>query len=265
MYNLEQLLNRFDEITFSLSKEHIFEFDKIDNGPIHNVIKKIERHCYGARLFENSKEIIVEMFYVNNDKELQGDLIRLNIEDENYFHLLMRFTEMLSQKYRDVNAISAFNTFQNKLRTFLEKLNFFTITTLELKAHKVESGVIISNAPRGTKKIILINHADFYRLFFNNNYKNQEVENSNYVYLMVNSDSGYIKIGNSKYPRYRERTLHSQEPKISIIAKWCCDKTVEKQLHEKFKHKRVRGEWFNLQLVDLKQIQEFMIIYNCCE
>ena len=53
------------------------------------------------------------MFYVNNEFGLAGELIRLNIEDSNYFELLLRFTSDLSQKYRDVDAIAAFNTFQN--------------------------------------------------------------------------------------------------------------------------------------------------------
>jgi Meiotically up-regulated gene 113 len=262
MDNLEELIHRFDKITFSLSREDIFEFDKHDNGPINNVIKKIERHCYGVQLFENDDKITVEMFYVNNDRELIGDIIRLDLDDKNYFHLLMRFTAILAEKYNGVNAILAFNTYQNKLRGFLEKLDFFTTTSLELEPYKGKNAMMISTAPRGIKNIILIDPADFYRTFFNNNYKNENMENLDYVYLMVNNDTGYIKIGTSRNPRHREKTLHSQEPKIFIIAKWRCEKKVEKELHEKFKAKRIRGEWFNLQLIDLKRIQEFMATYN---
>ncbi len=262
MGQLEELIHRFDEITFSLSREDIFDFDKHDNGPLNNVITRIEKHCYGVRLFENDNEIIVEMFYINNEKELTGDIIVLNLNEKNYFHLLMRFTATLAEKYDGVNAISAFNTFQSKLRGFLEKLGFFTTTSLELKPYKGKNGMMITTAPRGIKNIILIDPADFYRDFFNNNYKIDTIENSDYVYLIVNNDSGYIKIGTSKNPKYREKTLHSQEPKIYIVAKWRCNKKVEKELHYKFKEKRIRGEWFNLQLIDLKKIEEFMAVYN---
>ncbi|WP_164905429.1 GIY-YIG nuclease family protein [Flavobacterium sufflavum] len=258
MDKLEELIIRFDEITYSLSKEDILELDKDDNGPLHNVITRINKYCYGVRLFDDKKGIIVEMFYVSNDKNLEGNIIQLQLDEKNYFHLLMRFTALLADKYKEVNEIIAFNTFQVKLRGLLEKLGFFTTTSLELKPFEGKNAVMFSPSERGIKNVILIDPTDFYRNFFNNIYSIEIIDKCEYVYLMVNNGTGYIKIGTSKNPRHRERTLHSQEPTIFVIALWCCDKKIEKELHEKFKEKRIRGEWFDLKLRDLKYIEEFM-------
>lgn len=259
MEELTELINRFDEITYSLSKEDILEFDKEDNGPLHNVITKINKYCYGVRLFDDEKGVMIEMFYVVNDNGLEGDIIQLQLDEKKYFHLLMRFTNMLADKYKDVNEIIAFNTFQVKLRGLLEKVGFFTTTSLELKLFKNKDALMISSSKRGIKNVILIDPTDFYRNFFNNIYSLEIIDRAEYVYLMVNNGTGYIKIGTSKNPRHRERTLHSQEPTIFVIALWCCDKKIEKELHEKFKSKRIRGEWFDLNLRDLKNIEEYMI------
>jgi hypothetical protein len=261
MEDFQEFEKRFDEITFSLSESDVLYFDKFDNGPLHNVINRIELHCYGVSLLDEEK-LIVEMFYANGNRELKGELIKLTLDEKYYVPLLLRFTVFLAEKYNDVDSISAFNNFQLKVRSFLEKIGFFTTTSLELKPYKGKSGVMMSNARRGIKHIVLIEHTEFYRDLFKNNYKIEKIKNKEYVYLMVNNDSGYIKIGTSINPRYRERTLHSQEPKIFIIAQWQCNKQIEKELHEKFKEKRVRGEWFNLKFKDLKYIEEYMSNYN---
>jgi len=258
MDKLEELISRFDEITYSLSEEDIFELDKNDNGPLHNVIARINKYCYGVRLFEEEKGIVLEMFYVTHNNNLEGYIIQLPLDEKKYFHLLLRFTGMLADKYKEVNEIIAFNTFQVKVRGFLEKLGFFTTTSQELKPFNGKNAVMISTAEQGIKNIILIDPTNFYRNFFNNIYSQEISEKSEFVYLMVNNGTGYIKIGRSKNPRYRERTLYSQEPVIFIIALWRCEKKIEKDLHEKFKEKRIRGEWFDLKLRDLKDLEIYM-------
>jgi len=85
-------------------------------------------------------------------------------------------------------------------------------------------------------------------------------EGSCYVYLMIDRINGYHKIGISNQPQYREKTLQSEKPTIELI----CQKlfpsrkiaeSIEKALHEGFKEKRIRGEWFDLsndEINDLK-------------
>lgn len=261
MSTIEQLLTKFKNSIFSLSQEDILDFNEQDNGPLNNVIARISKHCYGVKLYEEDRKLSVEMFYVNGNQELKGDLIQLDFDDKDYFQLLFRFTNLLADEYEGVEAISAFNTFQTQLRGFVEKLGYFTTTSLELKPYMGKGAVMMSSNKKGIKNIILIDRIDFYRKFFNGTHNFKHKNDSEYVYLMVNNSSGYIKIGTSKNPKYRERTLHSQEPDIAIIALWCCDKKIEKELHETFRNKRVRGEWFNLNLHDLKQIENFMEPY----
>jgi len=76
-----------------------------------------------------------------------------------------------------------------------------------------------------------------------------------YVYLMEDTANGRYKIGMSKKPEYRERTLQSEKPEITLI----CSKMyssrdearkIEKELHQRFKNNRIRGEWFNLSYLD---------------
>lgn len=81
-----------------------------------------------------------------------------------------------------------------------------------------------------------------------------------YVYLMHDLSNGYHKIGISKDPQYRERTLQSEKPTIEKV----CAKefptrqiaeAIEAALHKSYASKRLRGEWFNLDLEDVANIK----------
>lgn len=259
MTDLQLIHKKFDKCCFTLSSEDIFKLDKSDNGPINNVISGINKHCYGARLYDDEYGLTVEMFYINNQNTLKGDIIRIDLSDENYFELLFRFCNLLTNDYK-VDTIDAFNTFQIKLRGFLEKLGFYTTTSEELKKFEGKNVVLMVNSERGIFNIKLLNKVEILRSFFKNNYESQSQANNEYVYLMVNTDTSFIKIGTSINPKYRERTLQSQEPKVHLVAKWNCEKQLEKRLHNIYKEKRERGEWFRLDLNDLKDIEKFMDI-----
>jgi hypothetical protein len=64
------------------------------------------------------------------------------------------------------------------------------------------------------------------------------------TYLIKNNRNGLYKIGKSYDPKYRERTLQSEEPDISMVKMW--DYDIEEFLHRKYDECRVRGEWFKL-------------------
>lgn len=72
------------------------------------------------------------------------------------------------------------------------------------------------------------------------------------TYLMRDSNTGYTKIGKSINPSHRERTLQSEKPTIKMYKVTARD--VERELHEKYGQKRVRGEWFNLSDGDIRDI-----------
>lgn len=258
MAQLDDFPDRFNEVCFTLSSDDIFEFDKSDNGQINNVIVKLEKHCFMVELIDDEIGLATRMAYINNHKELTGDIICLDLDDKNYFELLFRFCDMLANCYIDLNAIDIFNLFQSRLRTFLEKTGFFTITSLEVQNLKGQEALLMGSSKRGFRIIKLIDKVQFYRDYFNNNYNLKTLINQEYVYLMLNNETSLIKIGTSRKPHYREKTLHSQEPAIHIIALWCCKKEIEKELHAKYCSKRIRGEWFRLTLTDLKEIEKYM-------
>ena len=78
------------------------------------------------------------------------------------------------------------------------------------------------------------------------------------VYLMRNNATGKHKIGRSKTPKYRENTLQSQEPDVELL--FSCHESIisEKRLHEMYAHKRIRGEWFDLDKKDISNIRKLM-------
>ena len=72
------------------------------------------------------------------------------------------------------------------------------------------------------------------------------------TYLIKNKRNGYYKIGKSKDPLKREKTLQSEEPMIGIIKVF--DKDIESVLHKDYKSFRIRGEWFELSKIQVKFI-----------
>ena len=91
------------------------------------------------------------------------------------------------------------------------------------------------------------------------------IENSDleecYVYLMIDTNNNYHKIGISNKPEWREKTLQSEKPSIELIAskKFIRRKiasSFEKALHETYSKKRIRGEWFLLDNVEVDEITQ---------
>jgi hypothetical protein len=72
------------------------------------------------------------------------------------------------------------------------------------------------------------------------------------TYLMKDKSNNFYKIGKSINPKYREHTLQSEKPTIEIVKIW--DKNIEKKLHNLYNDYRIRGEWFNLNKVQVKYI-----------
>lgn len=72
------------------------------------------------------------------------------------------------------------------------------------------------------------------------------------TYLMKDNNTGLYKIGKSKNPKNREKTLQSEKPTLKMVKIW--SKNIEKHLHYIYKEQRVRGEWFELTPIQVKYI-----------
>ena len=77
------------------------------------------------------------------------------------------------------------------------------------------------------------------------------------IYVMIDKNTGYYKIGRSVNPKKRERTLQSEKPTIEMLFNHDARVYDEKHLHDMFQEKRVRGEWFDLSGSDLSTIQQY--------
>jgi hypothetical protein len=64
------------------------------------------------------------------------------------------------------------------------------------------------------------------------------------TYVIKNQENGLYKIGCSKKPKYREKTLQAETPNIKMIKIW--NKNIENKLHKEYSKYRIRGEWFKL-------------------
>lgn len=72
------------------------------------------------------------------------------------------------------------------------------------------------------------------------------------AYILKDKSLGYYKIGKSCNPLQREKTLQAEKPSVKLVKVFKED--CENELHNKYKKQRVRGEWFNLNKVQVEYI-----------
>lgn len=73
----------------------------------------------------------------------------------------------------------------------------------------------------------------------------EEINPKTYIYLMTHKN-GLTKIGHSKRPKAREKTLQAEDPRLNLIHSKEGTIADESRLHRIFDSVRVRGEWFDL-------------------
>lgn len=74
------------------------------------------------------------------------------------------------------------------------------------------------------------------------------------TYLFKDSINNYIKIGKSVDYLKRYNLLITINPNIDVL--FVINNDVERELHEKYKNKRIYGEWFNLTEKDIINIKK---------
>ena len=100
------------------------------------------------------------------------------------------------------------------------------------------------------------NNKLFTRQFIYNRLKkkryNVNTLNKAKTYILKDKTNNTYKIGKSINPLKREKTLQSEKPNLKLIKIF--ENNIEKELHELYKHCRLRGEWFKLNKVQLEYI-----------
>jgi uncharacterized protein YutE (UPF0331/DUF86 family) len=245
----------------NLDEETILKINKNNvSGDLNNVVVGLKKHCYGISLISDVKEVRYRLFYVNGKNKLEGDYIQLSLDTKYKDYIIFFFSNFLAHNYDDLDPIDTFNTFQSQTRSMLEKIGYLTVSNIEFE--KFEDPVLFAPWARGIIKINYVEKLNFYKDLFANTQYPQSAEESDYVYLMLNKRNHCIKIGKSKNPDFREKTLQADEPEVELITFWKAPSEKERELHKMFSKDRKRGEWFKLKLKDLKAIKEFMKEYE---
>lgn len=83
------------------------------------------------------------------------------------------------------------------------------------------------------------------------NLKSDSIDSTK-TYIILDESSLYYKIGKSKNPIKRLKTLSIGNPNMKLIA--IINENIETSLHKKYKGNLISGEWFSLQNQDLIDI-----------
>lgn len=258
MGDFSDVENEFAKRLFLLDEFEIVKLNKIaQSGELNNVVTARRATCYGLLIKEDSFiNVSWQLFFVNGKKVLEGALLELDLKGGDNAELVMMFSKYLAQKYHEIDLLDTYNTFQDHTRTMLEMIGFWTISKEELEDIGDPNPIIAQKNVRGIIPVRTIKKERFYKDFFGTGLTSKSHESQ--VYLLLNPELNHVKIGRSKKPGFRERTLQSQEPEIYLIAKWVAPASVETFFHRRYSDNRIRGEWFKLNFRELNEIKEHM-------
>jgi hypothetical protein len=241
-----------------LSEEFILRMSKV-NPEISNVVNALNKECFGVWSYESEFSPLYTLAYINGAPDLNGEALDLNLEDQDKFDVTMAFCAHLAREYKHLDTLDVFNTYSNRLRSYLEMFDFRTVSNEELLFG--DKNVTIIAKAKGIYYVPFIDKVKFYREFFGNVYSQPKPNEENVVYLLLDTKTGHIKIGRSKNVSHREATLLAQSPVIEAIAFWKAPKEAESHLHKTFAAKRLRGEWFDLSFSDMHNLKKIIEDY----
>ena len=238
----------FSNHYFILDREQILHLNELDNGPIHNVISLLEEFCYGYLVYKDEKPLKYSLFYIDNKKHLSGVLLELSLEipQTKRIQYTIEFCKIINDKYPSADIIDSYNTFQKQLRTGFEKLGYTTIGD-EVSSFESKSGIAYFPPTKGILTFFRIEKIALYRWLFDENENTISTDESRTkkIYLILDSKNNLIKIGQSFYPKTREKTLHGISPEWHLTTTWIAPVKVERELHNEFATKELEENGLN--------------------
>jgi len=258
MITSEYLDKHFYNKFYNLDKESILRMNQAYCDPrINNVVTRMHSHCYGLALLDDSRSIEYHIYYINGDQELVGNLLKLDINDPERDALTIVFSMHLADTF-NLDVLVTFNTFQDATRSMCEQLGYLTLTANELLPYKDKNATIVAKNVKGIIIVPFLFHADLYEFLFGPLLPINVQTGDSFVYLMHNKRNNLVKIVNKCNRVHREKTLQAEEPEITMVAVWKASDELERDLHNRYKHKRLRGEWFDLTFKELKEIKDYV-------
>jgi len=258
--HFQDLEFQFEKRYFSLDKEYIIELnDKTDEARINNVVTGLCEDFSTIGIISEENELIYEIVFGSNLNGLWGKSLKLDtkLAPGERDGLVLMFSQQISLNTK-TNMIDLFNTFQFARRSVYESYKYLTVNPETFTKYNDPNPLIIAKNVKGVIPVRIIDKTEYYKMIFDNIDLDNIDKSTKHVYLMYNERNNYIKIGQSKNPKLREKTLQGEEPKLHLLAIWQAPVKIEKELHSLYKDKSVRGEWFDLSFSDLQEIKQFM-------
>ncbi|MDI5951082.1 GIY-YIG nuclease family protein [Flavobacterium yafengii] len=256
----------------------------IDDFTGNKIIKwrKVETSSFDDKiLFEFSfnnidkKDYIVFSYIPGDLKLTEDDVVSFLFEDNRIIKFKINNPSYKKSQYRFENKVQI--TDDEILHFEKEKLSRWKITSTktnyeiiggngsEYSGYKspIYLNFVIQKLAKEYRELVRKEIPDYKPLLEHNIVISQssiiEIQEC-YVYLMIDTINQYHKIGISNKPSWREKTLQSEKPSIELIAskKFVSRRialSIEKAFHNTFSDKRIRGEWFQLDEIDVEEIR----------
>ncbi|WP_313189266.1 GIY-YIG nuclease family protein [Sphingobacterium sp.] len=249
MKGLKNLKSIYESI-YELDKNQIFNMisESIEIGSLYRGIKK-------KTFFIKANLLRIQLYYLVNDIKIRGFYLNYEFKQEDCFEIIFYYCFFIAGEFRFENPIKLYNGYIYTIREYLESINIQTITMSEIRFMENKLGEEVLHI--GAIILKDIQEIDFYRELFKFDYSTfKAIENRKYVYLLFNEKNGFFKIGYSKNPLKREKTLQAEEPNVVLLKVWEEGMSFEKKLHRKYFKQKVRGEWFNFTFKELYELKE---------
>lgn len=228
---------------------------------------------------ENEKDFIVFNFISKELMLSKNDIVSFIFEDNKIIDFLLNVNSF------KIPGSSAEKHFENKVLITDEELKYFEEHSLlkwkiiikkdnreiiggnvGIQAYEAKQNlqIAIRKFAKEYRELIRIEIPNYVPLLqrdtLSSTFENIDSEEC-YVYLMIDTTNNHHKIGISNKPEWREKTLQSEKPTIELIAskKFIRRKiasSFEKALHETYSSKRIRGEWFQLDAIEVNEIKD---------
>lgn len=159
--------------------------------------------------------------------------------------------------------------FRNKWKDYFESFGFFELFDRGMKeeenyVYTKHNGLKQSIEYYGVdavKKLLTLNlFNDSEKNIINNMIlkigKNPTIKNiETYIYIISDLQNKIHKIGQSKNPKKRLQSIKTSNPYVQLHQAWKGVFAEEAELHQAFKNKNIKGEWFALDDNDILEIE----------